>query len=83
MSTDVDLDSPLPLIVGAAAAKDLATHLDIHTVGELVRHYPRRYLERGELGRHRRPAARASTPPWWPRWSRRRSGRCADGTARC
>ena len=43
------MDSPLSMILGAAAAQDLATHLDLHTVGELVRHYPRRYLERGEL----------------------------------
>ncbi len=48
MSTDLDMDSPLSVILGPAA-KELATHLDIHTVGELVRHYPRRYLERGEL----------------------------------
>ena len=47
--TDLDMDSPLPVILGGAAAKDLATHLDIHTVGELVRHYPRRYIERGQL----------------------------------
>jgi hypothetical protein len=31
--TDLDMDSPLPVILGGAAAKDLATHLDIHTVG--------------------------------------------------
>ena len=49
MSIDLDLDSPLAVILGTTAAKDLATHLDLHTVGELVRHYPRRYLERGQL----------------------------------
>jgi ATP-dependent DNA helicase RecG len=48
VSIELDMDSPLSPILGAAA-KDLATHLDVHTVGELVRHYPRRYVERGEL----------------------------------
>ncbi|HVH22361.1 MAG TPA: ATP-dependent DNA helicase RecG, partial [Pseudonocardia sp.] len=49
MGFDLDMDSPLSTILGAAAARELATHLDLQTVGELVRHYPRRYLERGEL----------------------------------
>ncbi len=30
-------------------AKALANSLDVHTVGELLRHYPRRYEQRGEL----------------------------------
>ena len=30
-------------------AKVLARALDVHTVGELLRHYPRRYEQRGEL----------------------------------
>lgn len=45
----VDLDSPVGPLVGARAAKALATQLDIHTVGELVRHYPRRYVGKGSL----------------------------------
>jgi ATP-dependent DNA helicase RecG len=44
-----DLDSPLTPLVGQAAAKALAAQLDLHTVGELLRHYPRRYAERGQL----------------------------------
>ncbi|HEX4361669.1 MAG TPA: ATP-dependent DNA helicase RecG [Pseudonocardia sp.] len=44
-----DLDSPLKPLVGQAAASALAAQLDIHTVGELLRHYPRRYAERGKL----------------------------------
>jgi len=48
MAIDLDMDSPLSVILGPAA-KELAAHLDMHTVGELVRHYPRRYLERGDL----------------------------------
>ncbi|MFD0495473.1 MULTISPECIES: ATP-dependent DNA helicase RecG [Streptomyces] len=29
----------------------MADHLDLHTVGDLLHHYPRRYAERGELTR--------------------------------
>ena len=44
-----DLDSPLKPLVGQAAANALAAQLEINTVGELLRHYPRRYAERGKL----------------------------------
>jgi ATP-dependent DNA helicase RecG len=44
-----DLDSPLTPLVGQAAAKALDTQLELRTVGELLRHYPRRYAERGQL----------------------------------
>jgi ATP-dependent DNA helicase RecG len=44
-----DLDSPLKPLVGQAAATALAAQLNLHTVGELLRHYPRRYAERGKL----------------------------------
>jgi ATP-dependent DNA helicase RecG len=44
-----DLDEPLGKVVGGPTAKALATGLDLHTVGDLLRHYPRRYAERGEL----------------------------------
>src|SRR3954451_24490468 len=43
------LRDKLPLLLGAKTAKALATALDIETVSDLVRHYPRRYAERGEL----------------------------------
>ena len=49
MGFELDMDSPLSKVLGAAVARELATHLQLDTVGELVRHYPRRYLERGEL----------------------------------
>jgi ATP-dependent DNA helicase RecG len=42
-------DEPLAKPLGRQTAKALATGLDIHTVGDLMRHYPRRYAERGEL----------------------------------
>ena len=44
----VDWDSRLDAVV-ARAAKPLADSLDLHTVGDLLRHYPRRYAERGKL----------------------------------
>ena len=43
------LQDPLGPVVGAKAAKRLAAALDVRTVGELLRHYPRRYENRGEL----------------------------------
>ena len=43
------LDEPLKKLVGGPSAKALADHLDLHTVGDLLHHYPRRYAERGEL----------------------------------
>jgi ATP-dependent DNA helicase RecG len=42
-------DEPLAKTLGRQTANALATGLDIHTVGDLMRHYPRRYAERGEL----------------------------------
>ena len=45
----VSLDSKLSAAVGGPTAKALGTHLDLHTVGDLLRHYPRRYVERGAL----------------------------------
>jgi ATP-dependent DNA helicase RecG len=47
--TDVDMLSPLLPLIGKRAADLLAAQLDIHTVGDLVRHYPRRYVDRGKL----------------------------------
>src|SRR5215470_9933741 len=44
-----DLDTPLDPLVTTASAKILARHFDLHTVGDLLGHYPRRYYERGEL----------------------------------
>ena len=43
------LQDPLGPVVGAKAAKRLAAALDLRTVGDLLRHYPRRYENRGEL----------------------------------
>ncbi|MFG2311009.1 ATP-dependent DNA helicase RecG [Streptomyces sp. NPDC048566] len=43
------LDEPLKKSLGAATAKVMAEHLGLHTVGDLLHHYPRRYEERGQL----------------------------------
>ncbi|XVU24356.1 ATP-dependent DNA helicase RecG [Actinoplanes sp. CA-054009] len=42
------IDTPLEKVLGAKTAKALADHLDLHTAGDLVYHFPRRYDERGE-----------------------------------
>jgi ATP-dependent DNA helicase RecG len=41
------LDRPLRTAVGGLMAKQLAEALDLHTVGDLLRHYPRRHQDRG------------------------------------
>ncbi|MEU9285452.1 ATP-dependent DNA helicase RecG [Streptomyces sp. NPDC048275] len=43
------LDEPLKKVLGPPTAKVMAEHLDLHTVGDLLHHYPRRYEERGQL----------------------------------
>jgi ATP-dependent DNA helicase RecG len=43
------LADPLRLVIGDKAAKRLGSALDLHTVGDLLSYYPRRYDKRGEL----------------------------------
>ena len=43
------LEDPLRLVIGDKAAKRLNSALELQTVGDLLRHYPRRYETRGEL----------------------------------
>jgi ATP-dependent DNA helicase RecG len=47
--TTIDMDTPLIGVIGKKSADLLAAQIDIGTVGELVRHYPRRYVDRGKL----------------------------------
>jgi ATP-dependent DNA helicase RecG len=42
---------PLRLVVGDKAAKRLDAALGLHTVGDLLAHYPRKYARHGELTR--------------------------------
>src|ERR671917_439855 len=43
------MDEALDRVIGAKPATLLAEHLDVHTVGDLLRHYPRRYADQGQL----------------------------------
>ncbi|MGY0069981.1 ATP-dependent DNA helicase RecG [Streptomyces sp. QTS137] len=43
------LQQPLKSVLGPPTAKVMAEHLGLHTVGDLLHHYPRRYEERGQL----------------------------------
>jgi ATP-dependent DNA helicase RecG len=43
------LDEPLRKVLGDRTAKVMAAGLGLHTAGDLLCHYPRRYAERGEL----------------------------------
>ncbi len=49
----IDLDSPLTTVVGdkATKRKRMAEGLGLQTVGDLLRHFPRRYVKAGELTR--------------------------------
>ncbi|PZS32713.1 MAG: ATP-dependent DNA helicase RecG [Pseudonocardiales bacterium] len=43
------VDDVLDLVIGAKSATLLAEQLDVRTVGDLLRHYPRRYADQGQL----------------------------------
>ncbi len=43
------LQQSLKSVLGPATAKVMAEHLGLHTVGDLLHYYPRRYEERGQL----------------------------------
>ncbi len=45
------MDTPLSRVVGPKTAKVMAEQLALHTVRDLLRHYPRRYARRGEMTR--------------------------------
>ncbi|GAA2099131.1 ATP-dependent DNA helicase RecG [Streptomyces albiaxialis] len=45
------LQEPLKTLLGGTTAKVMADQLGLHTVGDLLHHYPRKYTERGELTR--------------------------------
>ncbi|WP_326554941.1 ATP-dependent DNA helicase RecG [Micromonospora sp. NBC_01813] len=48
MTQPCTLDTPLTVNLGAKTAKAMADHLDLHTVGDLLYHFPRRYDQRGD-----------------------------------
>ena len=45
VAAGVGMDTPLLTALGRTTAAPLAKHLDLHTVGDLLRHYPRKYVE--------------------------------------
>ncbi len=45
----IDLESPLEPLLGRKTADVLEAQLELRTVGDLLRHYPRRYVDRGRL----------------------------------
>ncbi len=49
MSAPITLETALKAVVGDRTAKALEKGFGLTTIGELLRHYPRRYVERGEL----------------------------------
>lgn len=42
-------NAPLKKYLPAPSAKAIATHLGLHTVGQMLEYFPRKYLPRGEL----------------------------------
>jgi ATP-dependent DNA helicase RecG len=44
----LEMSTPLERVLGARTAKPMADSLDLHTVRDLLRHYPRRFATRGE-----------------------------------
>jgi ATP-dependent DNA helicase RecG len=49
LKSKATLGTHLAGVVSDGAARGLRERLDIETVGDLLRHYPRRYVQRGEL----------------------------------
>src|SRR4029453_2387024 len=47
----VTLETPLTRVLGPKTATSMAEQLNLHTVRDLLRHYPRRYASRGEMAR--------------------------------
>jgi ATP-dependent DNA helicase RecG len=47
----VTLETPLAKVLGPKTAKGMAEQLNLNTVRDLLRHYPRRYARHGEMAR--------------------------------
>ena len=63
----IDLDSPVETVLGEpkdkrsrARNERITEGLGLRTVADLLRHFPRRYLETGDAHRRRRARRRAS-----------------------
>ena len=75
------LNNRLENVVGAKTAKPFET-LKIWTVGDLMRHLPRRYFSGTELSDLSHAAATARRSRCWPRWSTPRCSTSNDRSAR-
>ena len=53
----VALSESLDVVLGAKAADLLAEQINVHTVGELLRYVPDRYVKQGDLSGERKPEA--------------------------
>ncbi|MGY1808396.1 ATP-dependent DNA helicase RecG [Blastococcus sp. SYSU D00669] len=51
MKAGITLDTPLSKVLGAKTAQAMEESLELRTVRDLLRHYPRRYARRGEIAR--------------------------------
>ena len=49
IDAQIDMDTSLVGVLGKKSADLLAAQLEIATVGDILRHYPRRYVDRGKL----------------------------------
>ncbi|GAA3174949.1 ATP-dependent DNA helicase RecG [Blastococcus jejuensis] len=47
----VTMQTPLTRVLGPKTGERMAEQLELHTVRDLLRHYPRRYARRGEMAR--------------------------------
>ena len=73
----IALDSPVATVLGAQTkqgkAKKITDGLGLRTVGDLLHHFPRRYVRTGELTKVDDARAAARCSPWSARSSRARS----------
>ncbi|MGY1617684.1 ATP-dependent DNA helicase RecG [Geodermatophilus sp. SYSU D00691] len=51
MKVGITMDTPLSKVLGAKTAQAMEESLELRTVRDLLRHYPRRYARRGEIAR--------------------------------
>ena len=51
MTVAIPMDTALVKVVGPKTAKPMGDQLALHTVRDLLRHYPRRYARRGEMAK--------------------------------
>ena len=68
-------DTKLDRVLGAKTGRALESALGLSTVGDLLRHYPRRYAERGELTVDHEVVGLSGVAPAWTRQAQGRADR--------